>query len=254
MSNWFSIEKIDKITYALSEYKHSEIPHSYLLIGNEKALLIDSGLGVSHIREEVEKLTDLEVIVLSTHIHWDHVGGHKLFDKYYVHENEKNWMTEKPFFTLECIKQNLVRGANEFPKDFVLDDYEIFKKEPERILKDEDIIDLGDRKIKVIHTPGHSPGHICLYDIKNKYIFTGDLVYRGTLYAFFPTSNPVDFKNSLEKIKDLDVKRVFPGHNSLDLSPSIIPRAYEAFKDIEEKGMLKHGSGLFDYDEFRILL
>ena len=80
MSNWFSIEKIDKITYALSEYKHSEIPHSYLLIGNEKALLIDSGLGVSNIREEVEKLTDLEVIVLSTHIHWDHVGGHKLFD------------------------------------------------------------------------------------------------------------------------------------------------------------------------------
>lgn len=254
MSNWFSIEKIDKKTYALSEYKHSEIPHSYLLIGNEKALLIDSGLGVSNIREEVEKLTDLEIIVVSTHIHWDHVGGHELFDKYYVHESEKNWMTEKLFFNLECIKNNLLRGVDEFPEGFILENYEICKKDPERTLKDKDIIDIGDRKILVIHTPGHSPGHICFYDINNKYIFTGDLVYRGTLYAFFPTSNPVDFKNSLEKIKDLDVKRVFPGHNSLDLSPSIIPRAYEAFKDIEEKGMLKHGSGLFDYDEFRILL
>ena len=254
MNDWFSIEQIDKKTYALSEYKHIEKPHSYLLLGKEKALLIDSGLGVSNIREEVEKLTDLEIIVVSTHIHWDHVGGHELFDKYHVHEREKNWMTEKPFFNLECIKQNLVRGANEFPEGFILENYEICKKDPERTLKDKDIIDLGDRKIKVIHTPGHSPGHICLYDIKNKYIFTGDLVYRGNLYAFFPTSNPVDFKNSLEKIKDLDVKRVFPGHNSLDISPSIISRAYLAFKDIERKGRLKNGSGLFDYDEFRILL
>ena len=80
MSEWFTVEKIDSQTFAISEYKHWEETHCYLLCGEESAVLIDTGLGVSNIREIVDSLTKLPVMVVTTHIHWDHIGGHKYFD------------------------------------------------------------------------------------------------------------------------------------------------------------------------------
>ena len=55
-----------------SEYGHWEEPHSYLLLGEERAVIIDTGLGVADIRKKVEQLTDLPVSVVTTHVHWDH--------------------------------------------------------------------------------------------------------------------------------------------------------------------------------------
>ncbi len=60
-----------------------------------------------------------------------------------------------------------------------------------------DIISLGNRQIQVIHTPGH----ICLYEKQKGYLFSGDLIYKGTLDAFYPTTNPVDFMKSIKKVK-----------------------------------------------------
>lgn len=57
MNQWFSVEKIDETTFAISEYKHWEETHCYLLIGTGCAVLIDTGLGVSNIREVVDSLT-----------------------------------------------------------------------------------------------------------------------------------------------------------------------------------------------------
>ncbi len=73
---WFTVERVDADTYAVSEYRHWEEPHCYLLLGRERAALIDTGLGVGDIRAVVERLTDLPVTVLTTHVHWDHIGGH----------------------------------------------------------------------------------------------------------------------------------------------------------------------------------
>lgn len=64
MSDWFTIEKIDDTTFSISEYKHWEQVHSYLLLGSVCALLIDTGLGIGSIREEVMKITDLPVRVV----------------------------------------------------------------------------------------------------------------------------------------------------------------------------------------------
>lgn len=77
--NWFTVEKIDAWTFAISEYKHWEETHCYLLCGTERAILIDTGLGVANIKKVVENLTDLPVTVLTTHAHWDHIGVHKYF-------------------------------------------------------------------------------------------------------------------------------------------------------------------------------
>ena len=76
MNDWFTVEQIDSRTFAISEYRHWEETHCYLLCGMDKALLIDTGLGVANIREAVDELTDLPVTAVTTHVHWDHIGGH----------------------------------------------------------------------------------------------------------------------------------------------------------------------------------
>ena len=77
MDNWFTIEQIDRDTFSISEYKHWEETHCYLLCGEKYAILIDTGLGVSNIRKIVDSLTKLPVMTVTTHVHWDHIGGHQ---------------------------------------------------------------------------------------------------------------------------------------------------------------------------------
>ena len=70
MNDWFTINQIDKETYIISEYRHWEETHCYLLNGSKRSLLIDTGLGISDIHEQVIKLTDKPIVAVATHIHW----------------------------------------------------------------------------------------------------------------------------------------------------------------------------------------
>lgn len=103
MNGWFTVEIIDHDTLAISEYRHWEETHCFLLLGSDKALLIDTGLGVSNIRAVVNRLTDLPVEVFATHVHWDHIGGHKYFQGIFVHEAEKTWLRQFPI-PLQVVK------------------------------------------------------------------------------------------------------------------------------------------------------
>lgn len=69
MADWFTLETIDKDTFSISEYKHWEETHCYLLCGTEKAILIDTGLGVANIKNVVAGLTTSPVMVVTTHVH-----------------------------------------------------------------------------------------------------------------------------------------------------------------------------------------
>ncbi len=199
--NWFTIEEIDSHTYGISEYKHWEKTHSYLLIGSESALLIDTGLGIGDIESEVRRITDLPIKVVSTHFHWDHVGGHKSFHEIYVHRGDLEWFKNGLPIPLEALKKEVIKNINleDLPQGFDIDKYSVFKGEPSRILKGRDIIELGSRTVKVIHTPGHSPGHICLLEEEKGYLFSGDLIYKGNLYVNYPSTDPVKFKESIKK-------------------------------------------------------
>lgn len=90
--SWFTIQKIDHTTFAISEYGHWEKVHSFLLIGDEQAILIDTGLGIDCIKRVTDQLTDLPITVLTTHVHVDHIGGHGEFDTIYVHEKDSDWL------------------------------------------------------------------------------------------------------------------------------------------------------------------
>lgn len=252
MDNWFSVSKIDDNTFAISEDKHWEETHCYLLCGTKSALLIDTGLGVANIKKVVDSLTLLPVLVATTHIHWDHIGGHKYFENIAVHEAEKDWLSIKFPIPLQAVKHNLVCKPCDFPLDFSIDSYQLPKISPQQILHDGDCLDLGERKITVIHTPGHSPGHCCFYEPERKYLYSGDLIYSGCLDAFYPTTDPQLFWQSVKKIQHLDVERVLPAHHQLNIPVNIINRIEKAFSQLAREGRLEQGNGIFDFADFQI--
>lgn len=257
MSEWFTTDKIDENTYILSEYRHWEETHCYLLNGEDKSLLIDTGLGICNIYNEVIKLTDKLIIAVATHIHWNHIGGHKYFPEFYAHEAELNWLSGGFPLSAETVRE-MVADRCDLPKGFDVSGYTMFQGIPSRILKDNDKIDIGGRIIEVLHTPGHSPGHspghMCFWEKDKGYLFTGDLVYKDTLFAYYPSTDPEAYLASLEKIALLPAKRVFPAHHSLEIEPEIIIRMRDAFRDLKEKGLLHHGSGTFEYGDWAVWL
>ena len=252
MNGWFTVEKIDTQTFAVSEYEHWEETHCYLLCGRDRAVLIDTGLGVSDIRSIVDGLTVLPVTVLTTHVHWDHIGGHRLFERIAVHEEERDWIAGHFPLPLEEVKKQLTKGPCAFPEDFSIEAYRLFQGEPQILLHDGDCFDLGGRTVRVLHTPGHSPGHCCFYEPERRYLYSGDLIYKGCLDAFYPTTDPRLFYESVKSLTDLDITRVFPGHHDLDIPVSLIDEIRTDFTQLEKSGQLKQGSGSFDFGEISI--
>lgn len=111
MKDWFTIDKIDDHTYGISEYRHWEKTHCYLLIGGERALLIDTGLGICNIRVPVDSLTDKPATAVATHVHWDHIGGHKYFPDFYVHQAEENWLNGGFPLPVQMVRKLSIRRA-----------------------------------------------------------------------------------------------------------------------------------------------
>jgi glyoxylase-like metal-dependent hydrolase (beta-lactamase superfamily II) len=253
MRDWFTIDHIDADTHIISEYRHWEETHAYLLNGKDHSLLIDTGLGICNIYDEVIKLTDKPVTAVATHIHWDHIGGHPYFPDFYAHEDELNWLNGEFPLTMEQIRDMVVDRCD-LPEGYDVNKYEFFQGTPTRVLKDDDVIDIGGRRIQVLHTPGHSPGHMCFYEKERGYLFTGDLVYKDTLFAYYPSTDPTAYLASLERVAALPVKRVFPAHHSLDIQPGILLRMRDAFRQLKADGKLHHGSGTFDYGDWAVWL
>ena len=210
---WFTVSQIDSKTYAISEYGHWEKVHSFLLIGEEKAALIDTGLGIDNIKRITDQLTSLPIIVLTTHVHWDHIGSHGEFENIYVHKEEEDWLINGiKKLPIEQIRKDVSRDITiPTPETFNPETYKPFQGKPTGLLNDGDEIDIGNRKLTIYHTPGHSPGHIAIFDNSRGYLFTGDLLYDETpVYAFFPTTNPIDLVQSLERISNIEnVTKIF---------------------------------------------
>lgn len=253
MKEWFTLEKIDNDTYIISEYRHWEETHCYLLIGSDRSLLIDTGLGICNILDFTKNLTDKPITAVATHIHWDHVGGHKYFNDFYAHADELNWLNGEFPLTIDQIKEMVIDRCD-LPEGFDVSNYEFFQGKPTRILNDNDEINIGGRRIQILHTPGHSPGHMCFWENDRRYLFTGDLIYKDTLFAYYPSTDPDLYLKSLIKLSSLPVDKVFPAHHSLDIGPEIITRMKDAFINLKKQGKLHHGSGTHDYGDWAVWL
>ena len=253
MTPWFTVERIDDATFALSEYRHWEETHSYLLLGRDRALLLDTGLGVGDLRREVEALTDRPVTVALTHVHWDHIGGCGQFAAPAVHAAEVDWLRRFPL-PEAAVRRQLCARDPLFPAGFSPENYRVFSGEPGRVLREGDIIDLGGQQVQVLHTPGHSPGHCCYYEAARGRLYAGDLLYRGCLDAFSPTTSPEDYLASLERIAALPLREILPGHHALNCPPDLAVRARDGFRRLWERGLLHQGAGRFDFGDFQVHL
>ena len=253
---WFTVQLIDKNTFAISEYGHWEKVHSFLLLGEEKAVLIDTGLGIDNIKRITDQFTTLPIDVFTTHVHTDHIGSHEEFKRIYVHDGDKDWLVNGiKGLPIEQIRKDISRDITlPTPETFNPNTYKPFQGEPSGLLKDGDIFELGNRRLIIYHTPGHSPGHISIFDETNGYLFTGDLLYNETpIYAFYPSTNPVDLVNSLEKISKIpNVSMVYGSHNTLGLKPQILEEVKIAVKFLREKELTKFGTGIHKFNGFSI--
>lgn len=176
-------------------------------------MLIDSGMGVVSLREWVPIVTEKSLTAVASHTHFDHIGCHHEFEDVAVHSAEVDVITEptrlstlaNPYVTDDIFTKLP-------PVPYQSSTYEVKSVKPTRILDDGDIIDLGDRHFEVIHTPGHSPGGIALWESKTSILFSGDIVYNGPLIEDTYHSNAPDYYKSMIRLFDLPAKVVHGGH------------------------------------------
>jgi glyoxylase-like metal-dependent hydrolase (beta-lactamase superfamily II) len=162
----------------------------YLLISGNEMAVIDPGPGIRNVLKEIKKSKAKLKYIINTHYHLDHTFSNRILKKetgaeILIHEGEKKFI-------------------------------KFMRLKPDRFLKDGEEIKVGDVILKVIHTPGHTKGSICL--LGNGFIFTGDTLFKDAMpVTHFPGGSEKDLKNSFEKLKKILKKgmKVFPGHEDI---------------------------------------
>lgn len=188
----------------------------YLVIGQERAALIDSGMGIGDVRAEIRRITSLPCTVLNTHYHWDHIGANSLFTESAIHESEVDLIAQEQDLSWFRPAMQSPTASAVLPSSFDPTAYRVIPKPATRILRDNDLVDLGGRVLRVLHTPGHSPGHVAYLDEASHILFTGDTAYLGPVYACFEGSDPVAFAQSVRRLAALrSVTTICPGHNDI---------------------------------------
>ena len=188
-SAWFEIIELPNDVYAFWEPGHVEEVNAFLILGSERDVLYDTGMGIASIGEALrdlrgaEDLPDRELMVVNSHNHLDHNGGNTDFDEAWIIEDE--WAIRK-------LTEGIAAGAEggfvgywdqlkqhpgvEPPAGFDPQTFRIppFPRSGIRFLADGDLVDLGNRRFRVIHTTSHSPDGLALYDAEHGILFGGD--------------------------------------------------------------------------------
>ncbi len=259
-SDWFEVYEVEDSIFAIYEPGQFEEVISYLVIGTERALLFDSGLGIGDIRAVVDELTDLDVVVLNSHTHYDHIGGNHQFDSILATDTAYTQQREQggsPEDVAEFIGPGWVWKS--WPRGF---DPGAYRSQPfvvERRVDDGDSIDLGNRVLEVLLTPGHAPDSLCLLDRENRLLFTGDTFYLATLYAHLDGSDPARYRASARRLAGLagDVDHLLTAHNVPVVDGRYLVELDAAFTSIlDGRGdyALADGHREYDFGDFSIMV
>jgi len=164
-------------TYEIGEFDCASI---FLLVGDEKAMLIDTGTGIGDLKGFIQKLTDKPLMVCYTHNHVDHVGGAGAFDNAYIRPKDMadfstggglGLSVEKRIGYIKWIAE---REKGTYPYNLDEDVTEWGPQPPLSPLHDEQVIDLGNRKVTVYECPGHTAGSVAFLDENSRFLFLGD--------------------------------------------------------------------------------
>jgi glyoxylase-like metal-dependent hydrolase (beta-lactamase superfamily II) len=255
---WFAVQRLRDGIYLVGEPMHV---NNYLIVGSKRAVLLDTGMGIQSIRRCVESMTDLPVLVVNTHHHFDHVGGNHEFDQIAIHESGGDLLTkEQPaqwfpayleFVEIVLQQYKLFRDIDEtwfqvlgremqmrpLPTHFDRGSWRTVPSVPSQLLRDGDELDLGDRSLRVLHTPGHTQDSVCLLDETQRVLFSGDTVDTGPIYAQFDSSDIDAFTASTRRLTDevgRKIDTILSAHGARYHSyPELLARVADAFLRVQ---------------------
>lgn len=233
---WFEVYKPAHDVFAIYEPHQSEETISYLIVGEKRALLFDTGMGISDLKKVVSQLTKLPIVLLNSHTHNDHVGDNWEFSTIYGMDTDftrQNARGSKTDAQAEITPDQI---CGELPPGF---DPKAYATRPWKITAythDGDRFDLGSRTVEVIATPGHTPDAISLLDRANGLLFTGDTYYPAPIWLFRPETDLDAYAASIRRLAALapQLKLVLGAHNTPVASPAILPRLVAAFDAVRE--------------------
>ena len=215
--DWFQVYESHNGVYSIIEPYQFQVSISHLIIGDDRAVLFDTGMGIFPIRPIVERITQLPIVVLNSHTHFDHVGGNAEFSDVLA-INSVYTKTNMMGFEHDEIASDVIPEAfcGESPAGFDVETYHTKPWSASKYIEDGDIIDLGGRTLEVLHVPGHTPDAITLLDAKNRLLFTGDTFYNDNLWLFVPETNLDNYTSSIERLAGIegDIKYLFGAHTS----------------------------------------
>jgi glyoxylase-like metal-dependent hydrolase (beta-lactamase superfamily II) len=261
---WFEVHKVAPGVFAIWEPGNWQEVISYLIVGEDRALLWDTGMDIGDMRLCVSKLTDLPVTVLNSHAHFDHMGGDYQFkrvwnvDVRYAHEVAENgWSHEyvAGWETPDTFDPNVPVPARYDAATVYGHPYQVT-----RWVHPGDRFDLGDRVLRIVATPGHSPDGISLYDRSERLLFVGDAFYLDELYAFIDGSDLAQYTATASRLAALapKVRHVMPSHMTTMISPKWLGRMDAAFQAIHDGTATAYedypdeGIRIYDFGRFAI--
>lgn len=258
---WFEVYNVSDGVYAIYEPGQFEEVISFLIVGEQRALLFDTGLGIGDMRKVAEGLTDLDIVVLNSHTHYDHIGGNHQFDTVYATATDYSRQRSAGstpadvagFFTEGWVWKPL-------PEDL---DVAAFRSEPFTISKtvaDGELIELGGRTLEVVMVPGHAPDALCLLDRENRIIFTGDTFYLASLYTHLEGSDFDAYAKSAAKLASLAdaYDRAYTAHNVPVVDGAYLTAMDAAFRGIQsgtvDEFTITDGNREYFFDGFSVIV
>ena len=231
--DFYSVHRMTPHTRALTSMSGEIV---YLIEGEDRSCLIDTGVGIGSLRKLVETLTDRPVFVLLTHGHVDHAMGAPEFDEVYM-----NFADKDTFFSMRGIEGRKAYVQSKSPERFAFltDEYFLAPGEPDfKDVKEGDVFDLGEITIEAFSACGHTPGSMAYLIREERTLITGDACNTLT-YMFFDTCSPIAvYKKDMEKLLDGTVgkfDRIYlnhgvPGNQDKDIISGVIDTAEDILK------------------------
>jgi glyoxylase-like metal-dependent hydrolase (beta-lactamase superfamily II) len=213
--DWYTTEKVgDDVTLIgephIKEFFRCNVWH---VRGRERDMLVDSGMGVVSLRAHVPLVTEKKCTAVASHTHFDHIGCHHEFGTCLVHEAELDILRNPGAAATLAdlyVSDDIFTALPPLPYNST--EYSITGVADPTPVVDGDVIDLGDRTFEVIHTPGHSPGGIALWEAASGILFSGDIVYDGPLIEDTYHANAQDYLRSMRRLLEYPVRVVHGGH------------------------------------------